>query len=266
MRHPCLPLEVCELIVDSVPEQRRWWEVDDEEDSSFTFRMCALTCSDWLPRARVHLYRTLNITSSLQLDKVLTTLAVVPDLAKLVHRLHVPYGGKYIPFAQPYFVKQFCNLRSLNYVYRTPGAIDCFPHNHHLLVARFPLTELVIEGDLQNLQRSWCKIFRLIWSLRELESLKLNVASSSSLTDAEIQLLSTARRAWSCAQLKRLVLVVSSIAPASRVCIVDSPLSRPVSCCAGQGCEQCRTLHHMQLLASTGLRTFYRSSLVTFPL
>ena len=238
MRHSCLPLEVCELIVDSVPEQRRWWEVDDEEDSSFTFRMCALTCSDWLPRARVHLYRTLNITSSLQLDKVLTTLAVVPDLAKLVHRLHVPYGGKYIPFAQPYFVKQFCNLRSLNYVYRTPGAIDCFPHNHHLLVARFPLTELVIEGDLQNLQRSWCKIFRLIWSLRELESLKLNVASSSSLTDAEIQLLSTARRAWSCAQLKRLVLVVSSIAPASRVCIIDSQLSCLVSCCAGQG-SQC---------------------------
>lgn len=150
-----------------------------------------------------------------QLELFIRTITANPSLADLAYELVVDpeEPGAYIPFVRDALFKRLRHLKTLVCGFR-PGMTWAYPPRYHVLVARFPITELAVHfRELRSSFRTvWFETFRLIWSLRHLARLHLDMQSDSApgLTEVDMQRLRAIRRPWACASLTTLVLDVSS--------------------------------------------------------
>ncbi|RPD52572.1 hypothetical protein L227DRAFT_39954 [Lentinus tigrinus ALCF2SS1-6] len=211
-----IPLELCELIIDSIRAPPQPWykrlvgpEHDVHSEMLLHFRACAAVCSAWLPRARRHLYHRIIFKRPSQVELLIRSLTENPFLADIVREL-VLSPREYIPFVHATLIKRLRHLHTLVYDLPTLGATKVdwpYPPCYHLLIAQFPLTELAIRYSFGPLaSKAWIEMFRLIWSLRSLESLYLELYHAPDLTNVELQRLTAIRRPGACARLKTLVI------------------------------------------------------------
>ena len=204
-----LPIEVCELIIDLVPIAHTWWQ----EHVSWRDRPCTYVkfthiCSAWLPRARFILYDTIIFCHSRQVDLFCRSIEDNPFLAEMVHTLIIePLSGHtYIPFTRFTLLNFLSNLKGLLYDMRHVD-MWMYPPRHHHLVPLHSITTLVIT-HMQDRSRIGTEVYRLIWSLRRLETLQLDL-DSARINEIDVQHLNIVRRPWACSALKSLTLTVS---------------------------------------------------------
>ncbi|RPD76863.1 hypothetical protein L226DRAFT_352909 [Lentinus tigrinus ALCF2SS1-7] len=207
-----IPPELCKLIIDSIRAPQPWYkrlvgpEQDVHGEMLLHFRACAAVCTEWLPRARRHLYHRIVFKRPSQVELLIRSLTDNPSLAELVREL-VLSSREYIPFVHPTLINRLHHLHTLVCDLSTLGTTKgdwSYPPRYHLLITRFPLTELAIRYSLSS--KAWIEMFRLIWSLRSLESLYLELYHAPELTDAELRCLTAICRPWACARLKTLVI------------------------------------------------------------
>lgn len=205
-----LPIELCELIIDLV-EPHNFDDFAIYYNTSMRYRSLrayALTCSAWLPRSRHNLYRYIRFTKMAQVDSFIDTITTTPFLADLAQVLRIRLRKKiYLPFAQTFLVKSLHNLRILLFNYEGSFAWNtAYPQNYHTLIARYPITTLILEGG----DRSLPDVLRLIWSMPTLLTLRLdldiNVKGKSPLPAGGIvsPVLCAMRREKVCTQLTTL--------------------------------------------------------------
>ncbi|EMD39707.1 hypothetical protein CERSUDRAFT_112011 [Gelatoporia subvermispora B] len=73
---PRLPPELTDIIIDLV------------SDDSVSLRSCSLTCSSWLPRTRVHLFKNVSVSvrNAEAFEKLIT---ITPEIGSYVREIHV---------------------------------------------------------------------------------------------------------------------------------------------------------------------------------
>ncbi|RPD76866.1 hypothetical protein L226DRAFT_569108 [Lentinus tigrinus ALCF2SS1-7] len=216
MQNARLPLELCELIIDSsVEPSRPWWDGRDPSPADVShLRSYTSICTAWLKRARSTLYHTVVLTSTSQIDLFVRSTTENPLLADLVRGIVVlsrgsyPNSGTYIPLAREALVRSFRHLSTLVFSFEGQARWS-YPPRYEMLLANFPITELVLlyADATSNCRTLWFETFRLVWSLRHLQTLHLDMGrSSSGLTDSDVQRLKAMQRPWACAELKTLIL------------------------------------------------------------
>ncbi|KAI0747123.1 hypothetical protein C8Q80DRAFT_822418 [Daedaleopsis nitida] len=126
---------------------------------------CALVSSDWLPCARLNLYRNIQLA---RYDNVILLLRTLKDNAALARHTQIliisptSVDSSYLPFAllSPYLP----NLRTL--IIGAHTAWDRYPPIYHTIGTHF---EQITHLTLSNDYRSLLDMLRLIWSFRNLE-------------------------------------------------------------------------------------------------
>ena len=206
-----LPLELCELIIDFIREPRLWPKrsFNDAPSQALShFLACAVVCSAWLPRARRHLYYRIAFTRQPQVELLIRSIKENPPLADIVREV-VLSPREYIPFVHATLIRRLRHLHTLVYELPTLGTNSGewpYPPSYHLLITQFPLTELAVRYSFGPLaKKAWFEMFRLIWSLRSLESLYLELCHLPDLTDSELQRLTAILRPT---RIKSLVIEV----------------------------------------------------------
>lgn len=84
-----LPLEVCENVIDYVSFDS-WTTVEFSQSyptTSQSLHACTLVCRDWLPRARINLYRYIHLDSKHKTAQFVWTLSTRPPLGEYVDHL-----------------------------------------------------------------------------------------------------------------------------------------------------------------------------------
>ncbi|KAI0350551.1 hypothetical protein OH77DRAFT_1065679 [Trametes cingulata] len=171
MEHPRVPIELCECIIDFCDD----WQSRFDPARVRDLLSCALTCQDWLPRSRLHLYRAVRIRTRKQLDCFVATLALHPFLADFVEELVVGRASgssatseeKYLPFAQHALLSRLRRLKRLNICYFHWQAHQ---PRFHTLVAQYPIVKLELIGGYF---RTMADLFRVVWSFVDLRVLRL---------------------------------------------------------------------------------------------
>ena len=227
MDAPRLCTEICEHIMDYVRESSPWWNREehyfptlpgkvsispkDVQTCMRTFSACSLTCSSWLPRARVHLYRIVTLRDTRDVEIFVRTITGTPHLADLVREL-VPNVQFYLSFAQGRLVKSLRNLRTLVFpLFKTSGTPWSYPQHYYTYVTQFPFTELVLRMDLTSRDglRLLCAL-EIIWTSKSLERLTFEVRGvTPELGDSQLRRMGNLRKRWSGDKLKTLVIKVS---------------------------------------------------------
>lgn len=245
-----LPIELCHLVIDYTLEPDPWiWECNRWERKDTPYNVISWQtsiCFAWLPHARFVLYRSVVFKTPSQVDLFCRTITENPSLANLVRELIIKPKDRstYIPFVRDSILKHLRRLDTLVYELFHPKGTWVNPLRHHLRVAKFPITELVM-----NYPTRWTETFQLIWSIPALETLRLRVGPSPEITIPDIRRLHAIQRRGACARLKTLVLTVSSRShgacssgslirpskPASTrmgvAFCLDAPLGRPWNSC-----------------------------------
>lgn len=216
MQNCRLPIELCELAIDLIQDTRIWW--DRRLDSwRWHFRACALVCSAWLPRARLHVFRTVAFAQIPQVDRFVQFITENPSYADLLHELALPATDEeYIPFVHATLVSRLRHLRSIVYTcveFITPNTLSWhYPSRYFMLAGRYSLTELTVRFPFGSLPPAvWIQFLLLIWSLRGLQSLQLQLENIPHITPQQMSRLNASRRQWACGQLKTLFIQVSEV-------------------------------------------------------
>lgn len=168
-----LPIDVCERVIDMITtgshHSRTFYPLYLNDLCA-----CALTCSDWLPRSRLNLYRQVRIRERNDLDRFSETILVdQPFLANLVQELvlgHPPEKKErtgYVPFAEIALVHALRNVRVLTLSNFNWHALH---HQYHREAAQYPVVELNIIGGSFN---ALPDLLRVIWAFQQLRSLTL---------------------------------------------------------------------------------------------
>ncbi|RDX46030.1 hypothetical protein OH76DRAFT_1485815 [Lentinus brumalis] len=202
-----LPIELCHLVIDYTLEPDPWiWECNRWERKDTPYNVISWQtsiCFAWLPYARFVLYRSVVFKTPSQVDLFCRTITENPSLAILVRELIIKPKDKstYIPFVRDSILKHLRRLDTLVYDLFHRKGTWVNPLRHHLRVAKFPITELVM-----NYPTRWTETFQLIWSIPTLETLRLRVGPSPEITVPDIHRLHAIQRRGACARLKTLVL------------------------------------------------------------
>ncbi|KAI0698712.1 hypothetical protein C8Q76DRAFT_245126 [Earliella scabrosa] len=122
MKKARVPVEICEQILDFVGSMQLPPPLymdddffDDVVQWTTTRLACTLVCYDWLPRALVLLYRTVQLTSYAGTESLIRAILSKPYLGSFVHRIIVDYkNNEYIPWAQTLLLKKLTSLQSLH--------------------------------------------------------------------------------------------------------------------------------------------------------
>ena len=208
MQNCRLPIELCELAIDLIQDTRICW--DRRPDRwHWHFRACALVCSAWLPRARLHVFRTVAFAQSPQVDRFVQVITENPSYADLVQELVLlPATDKeYIPFVHATLVSRLRHLRSIVYTYVELITLNTFswpyPSRYFMLAGQYSLTELTVRFPFGSLPPAvWIEFLLLIWSLRGIQSLQLQLETIPNFTSQQRSRLAASRRQWACGQLK----------------------------------------------------------------
>lgn len=84
---PQLPVEVCERIIDFVAGMNLHFILWGDHEMRSALRACALTCRSWVPRSRFHLFESITVRSSSDLDAIVGRLRASPVLWDRVEEL-----------------------------------------------------------------------------------------------------------------------------------------------------------------------------------
>ena len=146
-----------------------------------TLLHCALVCSDWLPRTRRMLYRRVHLPSEAVMSLFVRTLTAQPSLANLVYEIEIeglyqPWvaprrqdrRSSYVSIAQGFLLQHLRHLDTLNLC--NLNIAKDYPPLLPSLIVRFPIRHLI----LWNCSLALSNIFRIIWSLDNLDSLTLH--------------------------------------------------------------------------------------------
>ncbi|KAI0706025.1 hypothetical protein C8T65DRAFT_234447 [Cerioporus squamosus] len=208
MQNSRLSIELCELVIDFIQEPGPWWDLTWwmlQNDPAILVKYTCI-CSAWLPRARRVLYHTIKFRKPSQVDLFIRSITENPSLANAVHDLIITPKGErtYIPFVHHTLVTRLRRLRTLMF-YFDCGQKWVFPPRHHELVAMLPVTNLVIMYPSDD-HRVWSGVFRLIYSLRNLQALHIYGPTSYGKPRFD----TTRRPSWVCSKLRTLVLTGAS--------------------------------------------------------
>ena len=226
MKKARVPVEICEQILDFVGSMQLPPPLymdddffDDVVQWTTTRLACTLVCYDWLPRALVLLYRTVQLTSYAGTESLIRAILSKPYLGSFVHRIIVDYkNNEYIPWAQTLLLKKLTSLQSLH-VHCSWGLKE-----NRMYPARY-YSSLLVHSNIQQLVLScvfgiggfpWRTVIYLVSSLRALRSLKLQVLGGYMIGDlAEviplIQCHEAIGRPRTCARLETLDIEVMSV-------------------------------------------------------
>ncbi|TFK88022.1 hypothetical protein K466DRAFT_89369 [Polyporus arcularius HHB13444] len=214
MEHSRLPIDVCEQVIDSISSTPPWWsQVPSVLQDRDSLLACAWTCSAWYPRARLHLYHTVAFERPRQVELFIRSIHENPSLPDLVRALNVYFAwDAYIPFAQSALFTTLRHLRSMVIIHTTRSwarrSIWHYPPHHHVLVTQYSLTDLAFDLDPSHADMLAYAV-RIIWSLRELESLRINFKINELYRQVRAMRLGrvhSLRRPWSCAKLTVLTI------------------------------------------------------------
>lgn len=85
-----VPLEVCEQIIEftDVPLLGDYgWEFKDNRRK--TLYSCALVCRDWVPKSRIHLFRSVRLFDKYSATRFISTILTNPGFGQYVRRLEI---------------------------------------------------------------------------------------------------------------------------------------------------------------------------------
>lgn len=204
-----LPVEVYENIIDfcrptGIQLHANGLAEPVTKASSATLSACCRTRKSWLSRSRYRLYSVVVLQNFDDASIFLATITQHPSLAAFTHTICIA-GSSYTPYARPELVEALPNLRTLH-LSEIPWRQ--YPHRYCLDIAKYSITELhvcMVEQELGDL-------LRVVWSLRNLQSLRLmsTGARSQTLSVEEARQIQTLaeRHRHCCAALRRLELTV----------------------------------------------------------
>ena len=177
---PRLPLDVQLMILDAVPGVPHEWPAKYESLLS-----CALTCQDWLPRARRYLYNTIEFDDQYQFPLLSRTLSESPSLGALIQTLDFAclssqgLAGtpeerlEYVPFTTE-AVSTLSSLRSLAFRVLPNDNAPAFFVN---LARSFNVLSTLESLTFQNVvftAISNKSIVHVVWSFPALKTIELN--------------------------------------------------------------------------------------------
>ena len=209
MQDSRLPIELCDMIIDLIPESVPWWETYrywNTKPRDLLKYTCI--CYAWLPRARRILYHNVVFTRAAQVSLFVRSISEIPLLADMVYGLVIEPKQRetYIPLVDPTLIRSLPRLKGL-YLDFGDEETWVYPPRYYSLVAKFPITELAIRYPTGK--SMWIERFMLIWSLRHLRVLCLDMELFPDFIDADmLRLNSRVRRPTACAELTTLVLHV----------------------------------------------------------
>ncbi|KAI0706026.1 hypothetical protein C8T65DRAFT_234472 [Cerioporus squamosus] len=132
MQNSRLPIELCELVIDLIPDPQPWWEFPRSWFGARPETLVKYTsvCSAWLPRARLVLYHSIRFRTPSQVDLFIRTITENPSLANMVRELVIkPKDGQtYIPngFSLPVTMNWWpCSPSQILLSGATPTIIAC---------------------------------------------------------------------------------------------------------------------------------------------
>ena len=218
LQHGHLPLEVCELVMDCMLAQcinDSWWMksyLPLEFIAQGHRQLIRLTCicSAWLPRARIVLYHAVPLRTPAHVDLFIRSITQNSSLAQMVRVLAVVPNSDsiYIPFVHHALVGRLRRVTTFVLCLRSQTKWE-LPPRHHSLVAMYPIRELAISYP--GSARMVLNAFRLIWSLPQLQKLRLETGTFNEevvVEPLDARRLEAIRRPWSCAELRTLTLEV----------------------------------------------------------
>ena len=183
---PVLPLDIWSLVIDG-------FTPDTIPVFCATLRACALTCQDWLSRARYRLYYEIFLHDKEGFILLSRTLTESPKLGALVHEIHFvtsPFRKRAsstlrgrlsadsnpIPFT-PYAIGQLINLHCLSIDAHPEQSI---PASFLPFIRTFATCRTLEILRLQQVQFSTYKNFlRTIWSFPGISELQVYSCSWS---------------------------------------------------------------------------------------
>lgn len=88
---PRLPIELCELIIDTLGHDYTGWAHDADGRA---LQSCALVSRAWRPRAQLHLFAHIAVNSFPALERLACALRADPALRAFVHSLHLDCSAR----------------------------------------------------------------------------------------------------------------------------------------------------------------------------
>lgn len=223
MDNSLLPIDICELVIDHCNNEKHKYWVHNK-----LLRRCSLVCRAWGPRSYYNLYSQVWIGDAYRLNLFIRTIRCRPELGPLVKKLRLwpvarstsrshqhkntlasapkpEYNaGTYLSFAHGELTGKLLRLESL-----TLGGVNWadYPPQYHAIVGRYPVVELELWGSEF---KTMDELFRLVWSLRELQSLSIfhpHQDGSHPLaipSEEDAMRLARRRRPGACSKLKHV--------------------------------------------------------------
>ena len=198
MQNSRLPVEVCERIIDSSWKSQGLLSMQNCFAQRRTLVSCTLVCTQWVPRARTYLYRTVNLQTSHKAELFARTLRNAPYLSTLVHELIINKDREYIPFAQGLFLRYLSNVHLLY----LNGDWSLYPPQYRGLIQQFNICELCLRDELTA--EDLC----LIWALPQLQYCDIWADMSEFQREKTLALMRRRKGATFCSALTYLVLGV----------------------------------------------------------
>ena len=129
-----------------------------------TLRSCSLTCSEWLPSARFHLFYTLVLSNAFQLSKYARLLKSAPHVGHYVRSLKMQYYSNDITldvcrhFSNLTKFELSCDIRNFETFL---SLLTCFPLLKHLhfQYSDFPISDIgtTVTAVPQSVELLWLR-------------------------------------------------------------------------------------------------------------
>ena len=166
-----IPVEICELIIDIIKEEHQSRNISGRIQTS-TLNACCLTCRDWLPKARKHLYTVVWLSAN-KINKFTRSISSNPSIGDLVRGLwlyHVDGNPQHelslVPWQLPHRLSNLTRIgfHSVNFGHIHPRFFD--------LLRRFESVTTVICTFVQF--SSLHQIPRLVMAFSNLKNFGCN--------------------------------------------------------------------------------------------
>ena len=202
MQNAFLPIDVCEVIIDSCYE----WNGGEPRRGSYPFWLrTALVCSAWLPRSRFNLLREVDLENESHVSLLQRTLLAAPHLAELVVRLtcsaentHFDCVVALATTPLPRMLKNCVNIE-LNTVFWQP-----FPRRYiHVGLQPWDRVQVL---EIKLCPAGLRQAMYFVWSLPTLRKLYLTCSSITAHSMPRAAPLSTVRKPGACRVLESLIL------------------------------------------------------------
>ncbi|KAH9947037.1 hypothetical protein B0H21DRAFT_708760 [Amylocystis lapponica] len=161
-KSPRVPVDIWEDIIDLLREDL------------IALRACALTCWQWVPRSRLHLFRVVELWTSQDLALCTQLLIDAPHLGDLIHELHICHNKYFmVPISRQFTFSQLLNAFPAMLLRKLPR-LDVLSIGNP---SSNPFTPVVTMEDV-TLYHTFFPVFSLFRSVTRLELVAVHFSTA----------------------------------------------------------------------------------------